>query len=128
MTETYYIPTHTPETLKAKPVRAPFGYYGAKQRIARQIINALPPHNAWVEAFCGSAALTLAKRPAQIEVINDINGEVVNFFCQLRNNSTRLSQALRLTPYARDELKLARVPAVKLTDIERARRFFVTAM
>ena len=43
-----------------------FGYYGAKVRIASQIINSLPPHNAWVEAFCGSAALTLAKKPAPI--------------------------------------------------------------
>src|SRR5712692_11538601 len=85
-----------------RPLTAPFGYHGAKQRIASQIVAKLPPHNAWVEAFCGSAALTLAKRPAQIEVINDINGEVVNFFHQLRNNSSRLSQALRLTPYARD--------------------------
>ncbi len=111
-----------------RPLTAPFGYHGAKQRIASRIVAKLPPHNAWVEAFCGSAALTLAKRPAQIEVINDINGEVVNFFHQLRNNSTGLSQALRLTPYARDELKLARAPAMKLTDLERARRFFVTAM
>jgi len=111
-----------------RPLMAPFGYYGAKRRLASQIVAKLPPHNAWVEAFCGSAALTLAKRPAQIEVINDINGEVVNFFRQLRNNSSRLCQLLRLTPYAREELKLARLPGKKLTDLERARRFFVAAM
>jgi len=111
-----------------QPLVAPFGYHGAKQRIASQIVAQLPPHNAWVEAFCGSAALTLAKRPSQIEVINDINGEVVNFFNQLRNNPSNLSQALKLTPYALDELKLARAPKKKLTDLERARRFFVAAM
>ncbi|TSA44024.1 DNA adenine methylase [bacterium] len=109
-------------------LRAPFGYYGAKRRLASQIIAELPPHNAWVEAFCGSAALTLAKRPAQLEVINDINGEVVNFFSQLRNNSSRLCQLLRLTPYAREELRLARLPEKNVADIERARRFFVAAM
>ena len=53
-------------TIRVKP---PFGYYGAKQRIAAQITRALPPHNAWVEAFCGSAAVTLAKPPAPIEII-----------------------------------------------------------
>src|ERR1035437_9124735 len=78
-----------------QPLLAPFGYYGAKGRLASRIVARLPPHNAWVEAFCGSTALTLAKRPAQIEVINDINGEVVNFFCQLRNNSSRLCRLLR---------------------------------
>lgn len=111
-----------------RPLRAPFGYYGAKRRLAAQIVAELPPHNAWVEALCGSAALTLAKRPAQIEVINDINGEVVNFFHQLRNNSFRLCQSLRHTPYAREELKLARLPEKEITDLERARRFFVATM
>jgi DNA adenine methylase len=111
-----------------RPLRAPFGYYGAKRRLASQIVVDLPPHNAWVEAFCGSAALTLAKVPAQIEVINDINGEVINFFHQLRNNSSKLRHLLKLTPYAREELKLARLSGKKLTDIERARRFFVAAM
>jgi DNA adenine methylase len=111
-----------------QPLVAPFGYHGAKQRLASRIVAKLPPHNAWVEAFCGSAALTLTKRPAPIEVINDINGEVVNFFRQLRNNSSELCQLLRLTPYAREELKLARLPRKKLTDLERARRFFVAAM
>ncbi len=66
----YCIPTHSEETIKAIPVRAPFGYYGAKQRIARQIIDILPPHYAWVEAFCGSAALTLSKKPVPIEVVH----------------------------------------------------------
>ena len=60
--------------------KSPFGYYGAKLKIARQIVQDLPPHNAWVEGFCGSAAVTLAKPPAAIEVINDADGEIVNFF------------------------------------------------
>ena len=113
---------------KWRPLMAPFGYYGAKQRLASRIVGKLPPHNAWVEAFCGSAALTLAKRPVQIEVINDINGEVVNFFRQLRNNSSEMCKLLRFTPYAREELSKARSPEAELTDLERARRFFVAAM
>ncbi len=111
-----------------RPLKAPFGYYGGKQRLASRLVENLPIHNAWVEAFCGSAALTLAKRPAPIEVINDINGEVVNFFRQLRNNSSELRQLISLTPYARDELKLARHRETQLTDLERARRFYVAAM
>ena len=110
------------------PLTAPFGYYGAKGRLASRMVDELPPHNAWVEAFCGSAALTVAKRPAQIEVINDINGEVVNFFRQLRNNSSKLCRLLGLTPYAREELQLARSPGRKASDLERARRFFVSSM
>ena len=124
----YLHPTHTGETLKAKPVHAPFGYYGAKQRIARKIIMALPPHHAWVEGFCGSAALTLAKAPAPIEVINDRDRQIVNLFDQLRNNAGALCRAVALTPYARNEFELARAGEKGLNPLERARRFLVATM
>ena len=89
--------------LNVSPTKPPFGYYGAKQRLARRIITTLPPHNAWVEAFCGSAAITLAKPPALIEVINDLDNEVINVFNQLRSNADALLRAVALTPYARAE-------------------------
>jgi len=108
--------------------RAPFGYYGAKLRIVSQIVKSLPPHNAWVEAFCGSAALTLAKRAAPIEIINDLNGEIVNLFQQLRNNSAALCRAVALTPYARDEYLFARDTKPLKDPLERARRFLVSTM
>lgn len=113
---------------KWRPLMAPFGYYGAKQRLASRIVAELPPHNAWVEAFCGSAALTLAKKPAPIEVINDINGDIVNFFRQLRDHSIEMRRLLKLTPYAREELERARSRETELSNLERARRFFVAAM
>lgn len=88
----------------------------------------LPPHNAWVELFCGSAAMTLAKKPAPIEVINDINKDIVNFFEQLRDRSEDLIKKIELTPYAREELHLARISASGVSKLERARRFFISAM
>ena len=112
-------------TLRVKP---PFGYYGAKHRIAHRIVAILPPHYAWVEAFCGSAAITLAKPAAPIEVINDKNGEVVNLFEQLRNNRDSLCSAVTLTPYARTEFCEARKPVEGLSALERARRFLIIAM
>jgi len=105
-----------------------FGYFGSKLRIAAKLRDELPPHNAWVELFCGSAAMTLAKAPAPIEVINDINGEIVNFFRQLRDHSEPLRTAISLTPYAREEFEVARKEGNDLPDLERARRFFVAAM
>jgi len=85
------------------PVRAPFGFYGAKTRISKKIIEQLPPHNCWVELFCGSAALTMAKQPAPIEIINDIDSRIINFFEQLRKHQQKLCEAIALTPYARSE-------------------------
>lgn len=113
---------------KAKKINPPFGYFGSKNKIALQLCRNLPPHNCWVEAFCGSAALTLRKIPAPIEVINDIDSNIINFFNQLRNNFDELYRAIELTPYAEEELAIARIPAKGLSDLERARRFLVQAM
>jgi len=113
---------------KAKKINTPFGYFGSKNKIAFQLCNELPPHNCWVEVFCGSAALTLKKAQAPIEVINDIDNEIVNFFEQLRDNSIELIKAIELTPYAERELFDARINDKPLNNLERARRFLVQSM
>jgi DNA adenine methylase len=128
MTDDYTVPTHTEHSLKNKSVKAPFGYYGAKQRLARYIVEQFPPHNAWVEGFCGSAALTMAKKPSPIEVINDLDGQIVNLFLQIRNNPEALCKVVSLTPYAREEFENARIPKEGLDSLERARRFLVSTM
>ena len=128
MLKGYTTPTHTKESLGAKPAKAPFGYYGAKLRLAKKIIDKLPPHYAWVEAFCGSAALTVAKSPVPIEVINDADGEIVNLFAVLRKNSKELCRTIALTPYARAEFEMARNMETGVGSLERARRFLVATM
>jgi DNA adenine methylase len=111
-----------------KRVKPPFGYFGSKNRLALQLCENLPPHNCWVEAFCGSAALTLAKPPAPIEIINDIDNEIVNLFNQLRNNHEELYRQIELTPYASQELSDARIKKNNDSDLERARKFLVQSM
>jgi DNA adenine methylase len=111
-----------------KKINSPFGYFGSKNKIALQLCTELPPHNCWVEAFCGSAALTLRKKPAPIEIINDIDSEITNLFTQLRNNHSELCCQIELTPYAEEELINARRPYDDLSDLERARRFLVQSM
>ena len=109
-------------------MKPPFGYYGAKYKIASKIIESLPPHYAWVEAFCGSAALTVSKAPSPIEIINDIDDQIINLFEQLRNNSEELINAIRLTPYARAEYFNAYNACKSDIPLEKARKFLVATM
>jgi DNA adenine methylase len=113
---------------KEKKISPPFGYFGSKNKIAIQLCSNLPPHNCWVEAFCGSASLTLRKTKTHIEVINDIDNEIINLFEQLRNNSEELKKVITLTPYAEQELAESRRKRKDLTKLERARRFLVQSM
>jgi DNA adenine methylase len=108
-------------------VRPPTNYYGAKTRLAPWIAGLLPPCRTYVEAFAGSAAVLFAKPPSPTEVLNDLDGQVVNFFRVLRERPAELARALRLTPYARGEYEQL-APChddPELGEVERARRWFV---
>lgn len=108
--------------------RGAFGYFGSKQRLARSILEHLPPHHCWVELFGGSLAVTMAKKPAMIEVVNDLDDNIVNAFKQIRDHGDRLIELIELTPYARSEFQAARIARDDDSDIERARKFLVHAM
>ncbi|MEY5061340.1 MAG: hypothetical protein RIS45_1261 [Planctomycetota bacterium] len=63
------------------PLRAPFPYFGGKRRIAARVWEALGDVRHYVEPFCGSAAVLLARpHAAQTETINDADGMVANFW------------------------------------------------
>lgn len=51
-------------------------YIGGKNGagVYQQIINQIPPHKIFIEAFAGSAAITRQKRPAQQTVLIEANG------------------------------------------------------
>lgn len=55
-------------------------WLGGKRRLADTIIPHFPAHQCYVEVFAGGAALYFMRPPAEVEVINDINGELVNLY------------------------------------------------
>jgi DNA adenine methylase len=70
----------------------------------------------------------LNREPSPIETYNDIDGEVVNFFRVLRDQKDKLIEAIGLTPFSREEYYLALSKnGQELSDLERARRFFIRA-
>lgn len=82
---------------------------------------------SFVEPFCGSAAVMLNRPRAKLETINDLDGEIVNFFNQLRTNAENFYAAVKATPYAREEFEAALMPDDTMSDLERARLFYVRA-
>lgn len=82
-------------------------YYGSKWRLAPEIIALFPPHVCFCEPFGGSATILLQKPPSAIEVYNDLDCLVVNFFRVLRERPDELVRLIELTPYSRRELEEA---------------------
>lgn len=100
-------------------------YFGGKFRIAGWIVSHFPPHRQYVEPFGGAASVLLNKSRSYNEIYNDKNGEIVNLFRVLRDpeQSKRLVDMIRLTPYARDEFDFAYEDCED--SIERARRTII---
>lgn len=81
----------------------PLKWVGSKWQLADWIASTFPPHRVYVEPFAGSAAVFFRKHPSPIEVLNDLDGSVINFFRVLRAQPDALIRAIELTPFARDE-------------------------
>ncbi|MEC4591630.1 DNA adenine methylase [Nitrospirillum amazonense] len=110
--------------------------FGSKARVAERILELLPPGaRVWVDAFTGTAALTLAKPPHPVEHINDLNGDVTNLFWLMRSDRllAELCRAVEFTPYSEEDFRACRdavwtTSADKAPDqVERARQFLVAS-
>src|SRR6266446_5006191 len=105
-----------------------FGYYGGKFSHLDFILPLLPTtYRHYCEPFGGSAAVLINRKPADVETYNDIDSEVAIFFACLREDGEELIRHIGLTPFSREELVRAHKPDRGLTQLERARRFFVRA-
>lgn len=131
-------PVRSPGRKKPSPVlvgeaarrkkRIVFGWYGGKFNHLSWLLPLLPACHHYCEPFAGSAAVLLNREASSVETYNDIDGEVVNFFRVLRTKKEQLIEAIGLTPFSREEFSVAvTTDGETLSDLERARRFFIRA-
>ncbi|HWT40178.1 MAG TPA: DNA adenine methylase, partial [Dongiaceae bacterium] len=94
------------EIIKLRP---PLTYYGGKQTLAPLIVQLIPEHILYGEPFTGGAAVFFAKPPSKSEVINDTNGELVNFYRVIKEQFSKLKKEIDLTLHSRDSFRKAMV-------------------
>ncbi|MEQ2454940.1 DNA adenine methylase [Flavonifractor hominis] len=110
-------------------MRSVIKYPGAKWAIANWIIGHFPEHHSYLEPFFGSGAVLFNKRRSPIETVNDLDGDVVNLFWQIREDPERLAEAIYWTPYARAEYERAWAAQYIETDpFRRAVDFYIRMM
>jgi DNA adenine methylase len=105
-------------------MKPPIQYFGAKVNIAEQIVALMPAHRGYSEPFAGSLSILLAKAPAKIEVANDLDEKLINFWRVLRDRGHELMRVADLTPHAREELERAAALDGD-TELELARQVWV---
>ena len=100
-------------------------WIGGKRRLAKHILPLFPAHTCYVEPFCGAAALYFLKAPSKTEVINDINGELVNLYRVVKHHLEEFVRQFKWALVSRQIYKwLQDTPEETLTDIQRAARFY----
>ncbi len=61
-------------------MQTPIKYWGGKLLLASRIIALFPQHKCYIEPFFGGGAVFFEKQKAKIEIINDVNDNIVNFY------------------------------------------------
>lgn len=88
-------------------MKTPISYYGGKQGMLRHILPLIPPHDLYTEVFAGGAAVLFAKEPVKINVINDLNGELVNFYRTTVSHFEELRREILRTLHSREQHDVA---------------------
>jgi DNA adenine methylase len=106
----------------AKPI---LPWMGGKTRLAKDILPLFPEHKCYVEVFAGGAALFYKKQPSKVEVVNDINGELINLYRVVQHHLEEFVRQFKWALSSRQvyEWEKQKEPET-LTDIQRAARFY----
>lgn len=78
-------------------MKTPITYYGGKQSMADMIISMFPGHKIYCEPFFGGGAVFFRKSKSYLEVINDIDERLINFYQVTQNNFEQLKKLIDQT-------------------------------
>lgn len=86
---------------KVLQLKTPITYYGGKQKLVSKILPLIPTHELYAEPFIGGGAVFWAKEPSPVEVINDTNRELINFYEMCKNEFVDLEKRIRISLHSR---------------------------
>ncbi|MDR8394846.1 MAG: DNA adenine methylase [Paraburkholderia sp.] len=100
-------------------------WIGGKRRLADVLIPRFPPHTCYVEVFAGAAALFFMRPPADVEVLNDVNDDLINLYRVVQHHLEEFVRQFKWALTSREVFRwLSDTPPHTLTDIQRAARFY----
>jgi DNA adenine methylase len=114
-------------------VNGPLKWHGGKKYMSATILQHAPEHTVYVEPYFGGGAVLFAREPRGVEVVNDLNSGLVNFWKVLQDDGAfpLFDRAVNLTPccetFFRDARTLTRSQPREALDVAHAVAFFVCA-
>lgn len=97
------MPKPTIEHIPAVTGSLPLKWHGGKQYLADRIIAMMPKHIHYVEPYFGGGAVLFRKSCEGVsEVVNDLNGKLINFWKVLKDDRQfeKFTRLVEATPFA----------------------------
>lgn len=105
-------------------MNSPIKWVGSKKQLKKEIVALLPKHITYVEPFFGGGSVFFEKEPSKVEVINDYDSNVVNFYRVLQSDKDKLLNKIENSLISRELfLEYRNSICTELDDLERAYRF-----
>lgn len=107
-------------------MKSPIKWMGGKSGSVKTILPIIPEHKTYVEPFMGGAWIFFSKEKSKVEVLNDINGDLVNFYEVLRTQPNEFIKRMELVLKSRELFLEYRktLSDEELTSLEKAFRFY----
>ncbi|WP_088227766.1 DNA adenine methylase [Desulfosporosinus sp. FKB] len=106
-------------------MNSPIKWMGGKYRLRKTIVKMIPDHICYCEPFGGAGWVLFEKSPSKVEVYNDINSELVNFFRVVKEKPEEFIQAFDYLLISREIFQKYKALNLSGTsDVKRAVRFY----
>jgi DNA adenine methylase len=79
-----------------------FQYIGGKHFLVPLVLSLIPEHDVYVEPFCGSAKVLFAKKPSEIEILNDYDKKIANLFYVVIHKFDEFYEKIKWSIYSRE--------------------------
>jgi DNA adenine methylase len=98
---------------------------GGKSQLAKRIVQYFPSHKTYIEACIGAGHILWAKpkETSAAEIVNDVDGELINFYQVLHKHGRKLAFELDSMPYSRQLFRKMRDSKPR-SAFKRAARFW----
>jgi DNA adenine methylase len=104
-------------------MNSPFSWPGGKRALKNTLLSLMPSHEIYAEVFAGSAKLLFAKEPSRLEIVNDVNGDLINFFRVAKHRPSELAEELEAECIHAGRFRELRADRRDASELERALRF-----
>lgn len=110
-------------------VQSPIKWIGGKSNLSKKIVRMMPKHHTYVEPFGGVGWVLFKKDKSKVEILNDINGELINFYRVIKTLPDEFCTEFELLPKSRELFNdYVAEDISKLTELDRAVRFYYLLM